>query len=102
MHLELAVAVLDVCADGVQGNAELAADLLVAGAERQQPQHGGLPRRQHGLLPYLWPAGPASPPPPSAPPRPARGRRQRFPPPPPRPAPPPPNTSTPATPATRR
>src|SRR5437763_8992967 len=54
MNLELAVAVLDVRADGMQRNAELAADLLVAGAARQQPQHIGLPRRKHGFLPYSW------------------------------------------------
>src|SRR5689334_25320036 len=54
MHLELAVAVLDVRADGMQRDTELAADLLVAGTDRKQPQHIGLPRRKHCFLPCSW------------------------------------------------
>src|SRR3954464_7129180 len=54
MHLELAVAVLDVRADGMQRDPELAADPLVAGTGREQAHHIGLPRRKHCVLPCLW------------------------------------------------
>src|SRR3954471_3386794 len=54
MHRELAIAVLDVRADGMQRDTELAADPLVAGTGREQPHHIGLPRRKHCFLPCLW------------------------------------------------
>src|SRR5689334_4330783 len=67
MHLELAVAVLDVRADGMERDTELAADPLVAGTGREQPQHVGFPRRKH-LRPPMFMAG-------TAPARPCCGAR---------------------------